>query len=60
VRLTPPTYPVFLIAMVLGLLSIASRFTRIPTIGHYVAAHQYWMLAAAFLVLAAGVIFSGL
>ena len=59
-RLTPPTIPVFLLAIVLGVLSIASRFTHIPTIGHMVVVHQYGLLAAAFLIMAVGVILPGL
>ena len=59
-RLTPPTLPVFLVSIGLGAVSIASRFTRIPTVGHFVGAHQYAMLAAAFVAMAAGVLLPGL
>lgn len=61
-RLTPPTIPVFLIAVVLAVLSIASLFTHIPAVQGYIAAghHRYWMMVAAFAVLTAGVVFSGL
>lgn len=59
-RLTPPTLPVFLIAILLGGLSIASRFTKIPMVGSFVASHHYWMLAAGFGVLVAGVVLKGL
>ena len=59
-RLTPPTIPVFLIAMVLAVRSIGSHYTHIPTVGHYVVAHQYWILVAAFAIMTIGVIFPGL
>jgi hypothetical protein len=59
-RLTPPTIPVFLIAIVLAALSIGSHYTHIPAVGRYVVAHQYWMLVAAFAVLTLGVVFPGL
>ena len=59
-RLTPPTIPVFLIALSLATLSIGSHYTHIPAIGHYVVAHQYWILVAAFAVMTLGVVFPGL
>jgi hypothetical protein len=59
-RLTPPTFPVFLIALVLAAASIGSHYTHIPAIGHYVVLHQYWILAAAFAILTLGVLFPGL
>jgi hypothetical protein len=59
-RLTPPRFVVFLVAMILAILSIGSHYTHIPTIGRFVVSHQYWMLVAAFALLAAGVIFPGL
>lgn len=61
-RLTPPTIPVFLIALVLAVLSVGSLYTHVPAIHGYIAAghHRYWMMVAAFAILAAGVIFPGL
>jgi hypothetical protein len=59
-RLTPPTIPVFLIAMILAIVSIGSHYTHIPVVGHYVAAHQYWVLVAAFVIMTIGVVFRGL
>lgn len=61
-RLTPPTIPVFLIALVLAVLSVGSLYTHVPAIQGYIAAghHRYWMMVAAFAILAAGVIFPGL
>jgi hypothetical protein len=59
-RLTPPTFPVFLISLVLAVLALASLRFSIPYVGHYVVAHRFWVMAAAYAVLAAGVIFVGL
>lgn len=59
-RLTPPTIPVFLIAVILAVLSFGSLYTHLPSIQGVVAAHRYGMMTAAFVILALGVIFSGL
>jgi len=61
-RLTPPTIPVFLLAVVLAALSVASLYAHIPAVQPFLAAdhHRYWMMVVAFLILSAGVIFSGL
>ena len=61
-RLTPPTIPVFLVALILAGLSVASMYTHIPAVQGFIAAdhHRYWMMVAAFLVLTAGVVFARL
>ncbi len=61
-RLTPPTIPVFLLAVVLALLSVVSLYAHIPTVQPYIAAshHRYWLMVAAFVILAVGVVFPGL
>ena len=61
-RLTPPTIPVFLVALILAVLSVASMYAHIPVVQSFIAAdhHRYWIMVAAFIVLAAGVVFSGL
>ena len=59
-RLTPPTIPVFLIALILGALSVASLYTHIPSIQGFVAAHRYWMMVTAFVVMTLGVLLPGL
>lgn len=59
-RLTSPTIPVFLIAIVLAILSVGSLYTHIPSIQGFVAAHRYWMMVAAFVVMTTGVLFPGL
>ena len=61
-RLTPPTIPVFLVAVILALLSVAGLYTHIRAVQGFIAAghHRYWMMVVAFAILTAGVVFSGL
>jgi hypothetical protein len=59
-RLTPPTFPVFILSLILAALAIASLYAHIPVVGHYIVPHRFWILAAAYAVLLIGVIFDGL
>jgi hypothetical protein len=59
-RLTPPTFPIFLISLVLAIVAIVSVFYHIPRIGAKVDSHRFWIMAVAYVILAAGVIFRGL
>lgn len=60
-RLTPPTIPIFLLAVILAILSVGSMYTHVPAIGPYIAAghHRYWMMVAAFVIMTIGVVFPG-
>ncbi len=60
-RLTPPTFPVFIISLILAVLAVVSMFTNVPVIGHYLAGqHRFWVMGAAYLILFIGVLFDGL
>lgn len=60
-RLTPPTFPVFLISLILAVLAVASMYTNIPVVGHYFAGpHRFWAMAIAYAILFIGVVFDGL
>jgi hypothetical protein len=59
-RLTPPTIPIFLISFLLAGVAIVDLFTHVPSLHGFVAAHRFWILASAYIVLALGVIFPGL
>jgi hypothetical protein len=59
-RLTPPTFPVFIISLILAVLAVASLYTNVPVIGHYIVAHRFWVMAAAYAILFIGVVFDGL
>jgi hypothetical protein len=41
-------------------LAVASLYTHVPAVGHYVTAHRFWVMTAAYATLLAGVIFDGL
>jgi lysylphosphatidylglycerol synthetase-like protein (DUF2156 family) len=59
-RLTPPTFPVFIISLILAILAIASLYTNVPVVGHYLVPHRFWVMTAAYVVLFIGVVFTGL
>ncbi len=59
-RLTPPTFPVFIISLILAVLAAASLYANIPVVGHYISAHRFWVMAAAYAILFIGVVFDGL
>jgi len=59
-KLTPPGAPIFFISLILAVLAAASLYTHVPAVGHYVAAHRFWVMTAAYAALLAGVIFDGL
>lgn len=55
-NLSAPTIPVFLVAVVLFALALIGHFAVIP----YVTLYQFWLVIAAFVVLAIGCLFNGL
>ncbi len=59
-RLSPPGLPVFLVSLVLAIAAIATFYTRLPIVDHYVRSHRFWVLSAAYAVLLLGVIVEGL
>lgn len=59
-RLTPPTIPVFLLAVVLAVGTVVDIYTHIPYVHHLIATHRFGAMVAAFAILAAGVILPGL
>ncbi len=59
-RLSPPGFPIFLLSMSLAALAIATLYWRVPVVGHYVSAHRFWVLGAAYVALFLGVIVEGL
>lgn len=59
-QLTAPRILTFIVSIVLAVLAIASLYARIPTVGHFVNTHRFWMMVAAYVVLALGVLMRGL
>ena len=59
-RLTPPGAPIFFVSLILAVAAVATLYTHIPFAGHYVGSHRFWVMAAAYAALLAGVLFEGL
>lgn len=59
-HLTPPRIVTFVVSLILAVLAIASLYTRIPTIGAWINGHRFWMMVAAYVILALGVALRGL
>lgn len=59
-RLSPPGFPIFLASLVLAGVAIATLYTHVPIVGHYVSTHRFWVLAAAYVALLLGVVVEGL
>ena len=59
-RLTPPTIPVFLLAILLAALDLGDLYVHIPHAHGFIAAHRFGIMVAAFCVMTAGVVLPGL
>ncbi len=59
-RLTPPSFPVFIISLSLAVLAVASLYVHVPIVGHYLVPHRFWVITAAYVILLIGVVFAGL
>ncbi|WP_157062481.1 hypothetical protein [Pseudoxanthomonas dokdonensis] len=53
-KLTPPTFGVWLIAVLVGGAGIAARFGYIPAL----AAHAFWLVVAGFILLVLSTLFA--
>lgn len=54
--LTKPRESVFLVSLVLAIFAFVDRFVRIPYVGGY----EFWVMTAAFVLLALGVLLHNL
>ncbi|MGH6838220.1 MAG: hypothetical protein ACREDT_05380 [Methylocella sp.] len=59
-QLTPPGAPIFFVSLILAVAAVASLYTHVPLVGHYVGTHRFWVMAAAYAALLAGALFEGL
>lgn len=59
-RLTPPGAPIFFVSLILAVAAVATLYTRVPLVGHFVVTHRFWVMAAAYAALLAGVLLEGL
>jgi hypothetical protein len=55
-KLTPPTFGVWLIALLLGGAGIAARLGYVPVL----AVHAFWLVVAGFVLLVAATVFARL
>jgi hypothetical protein len=55
-KLTPPTFGVWLIAVLLGGAGIAARLGYVPVL----AVHAFWLVVAGFVLLVAATVFARL
>jgi hypothetical protein len=53
--LSAPTRPVWIVAIILGVLGLLGKFVAIP----FVTAYAFWLLAVGFVVLAIGTALKG-
>jgi hypothetical protein len=56
VQLTPPRLITFIVSFILAAVAVASVYTRVPFVGHFVVGHRIWVLVAAYALLALGVV----
>ncbi len=55
-RLNAPTFPVWLIAVIIGVLGIVGHFVFIQ----HVTTHSFWLVSGGFALLFLGTLFKGL
>ena len=60
IRLTPPGTLIFFVSLILAVAAVATLYTHVPLAGHYIGTHRFWVMAAAYAALLAGVLFEGL
>jgi hypothetical protein len=57
-RLTPPGAPIFFVLLILAVAAVATLYAHVRFAGH--GTHRFWVMAAAYAALLAGVLFEGL
>ena len=59
-KLSAPTWIVWLLAFIAAGLAIASMYVSIPVIGSFVEANKFWFMTGAYGLLFLGTVFRGL
>ena len=59
-KLSAPTFLVWLLALILAALAIVSKYVGIPYIGDFVKQYDFWFMTAAYGLLFLGTLFRGL
>ncbi|MBA4347232.1 MAG: hypothetical protein C0413_00040 [Clostridiales bacterium] len=58
-KLSAPTFIVWLLALILAALAILSKFIGIPVIGGFIKQYDFWVMTAAYGLLLIGTLFKG-
>jgi len=58
-RLSAPTFIIWLLALILAALAILSKFIGIPVIGGFIKQYDFWVMTAAYGLLLIGTLFRG-
>ncbi len=59
-RLSAPKWIVWLLALILAALAIASKYVGIPVVGSFVKQYDFWIMTVAYGLLFLGTLFRGL
>jgi len=59
-NLSAPKIVVWLLALILAALAIASKYVAIPYVGSFVKQYDFWVMTAAYGLLFLGTLFRGL
>jgi hypothetical protein len=55
-QLTAPRILTFIVSLIIAALAVASLYTRLPTFGTWINGHRFWIMVAAYVILALGVV----
>lgn len=59
-KLSAPKFIIWLLALILAGLAIASKYVGIPVVGGFIRQNDFWVMTAAYGLLFLGTIFKGL
>ena len=59
-KLSAPKFIIWLLALILAALAIASNYISIPVVGSFVKQNDFWVMTAAYGLMFLGTIFKGL
>jgi len=59
-KLSAPKFIIWLLALILAALAIASKYVGIPVVGGFVKQNDFWVMTAAYGLMFLGTLFKGL
>lgn len=59
-KLSAPKFVIWLLALILAGLAIASKYVGIPVVGSFVKQNDFWVMTAAYGLLFLGTLFKGM